>query len=144
MIQEEKIELIKGGIHTDQRGTLRFFNNFDLGPIKRFYVSEHADVNVVKAWQGHKKEQKWFYVIAGSFKVVLVQPDDWDSPSENLKYEKFVLDVNKNEVLSVPGGHASGFKALLPNSKLMVFSDFSLDDSLNDDFRYGKDLWYKW
>ncbi|NQX55202.1 WxcM-like domain-containing protein [Pedobacter panaciterrae] len=144
MIQEEKIELIKGDIYTDQRGSLRFFNNFDLGPIKRFYVSEHPDVNIVKAWQGHKKEQKWFYVIAGSFKVILVQPDDWDNPSEDLEYEEFVLDVNKNEVLSVPGGHASGFKALLPNSKLMVFSDFSLDDSLNDDFRYGKDLWYKW
>jgi dTDP-4-dehydrorhamnose 3,5-epimerase len=144
MIQEDKIELIKGGVHTDQRGSLRFFNNFNLEPIKRFYVSEHPDVDIVKAWQGHKQEQKWFHVIAGSFKIVLVQPDDWDSPSENLEYEEFILDVNKNEVLSIPRGYASGFKALLPKSKLMIFSDFSLEDSLNDDFRYEKELWYKW
>lgn len=144
MIQEEKIKIIRGGVHTDERGSLRYFNSFDLGPIKRFYVSEHPDVNIVKAWQAHKQEQKWFYVIAGSFKVVLVKPDDWNNPSENLEYKEFILNVDKNEVLSIPKGYASGFKSLSPKSKLMIFSDFLLKDSLNDDFRFDKGFWYKW
>jgi hypothetical protein len=58
--------LIRGDVHQDQRGVLRFFNDFDMSLVKRFYISENADSSIVRAWQGHQKEQKWFY-----YKVVL-------------------------------------------------------------------------
>ena len=60
--------IIQGGQHVDARGKLTFFNDFDMGAVKRFYVIEHPDTETVRAWQAHKTEQKWFHVIAGSFK----------------------------------------------------------------------------
>ncbi|MEO5832339.1 MAG: hypothetical protein ABIR83_03080, partial [Nakamurella sp.] len=62
-------EIIQGGEHEDARGRLTFFNDFDMKAVRRFYVIEHPDTAIVRAWQAHKKEQKWFYVTAGSFKI---------------------------------------------------------------------------
>lgn len=137
-------QIIDGNIHADYRGVLKYFNEFDLESVKRFYIAEHPDTDVVRAWQAHQKEKKWFHVIDGSFKVVLVRIDDWTTPSKKLKCEEIRLDSEKNQVLNIPGGYASGFQALSPNSKLMIFSDFTLEESLKDDFRFPKDLWYNW
>ena len=141
---EKQVELIKGSSHIDHRGTLTFFNEFNIDPIKRFYVIEHHDTNMVRAWQGHKLERKWFYVMRGAFKVILVRPDDWGNPSTDLPYEEFVLQADKNEILNIPSGFASGFQAMVAEAKLMIFTDFSVQESIADDFRYDKNLWYKW
>ena len=143
-MNQKEASLIIGGQHIDERGKLSFFNDFDMEPVRRFYVIEHPDIKTVRAWQGHKVEQKWFYVIAGSFKVVLVLPDDWEKPSEKLSTQEFILKSTMNQVLHIPGGHANGFKALEANSKLIIFSDFSMADAGKDDYRFDKDLWYKW
>lgn len=134
--------LIEGGKHNDSRGMLTYFNDLSLDGVKRFYSVEHPNTGIVRAWQGHKNEQKWFHVVSGEFKIVLIKPDDWNTPSKNLSCSTF--EINDNQVLHVPGGFVSGFRALLPNSKMIVFSDFSLEESLKDDFRFDKDLWYKW
>lgn len=136
--------VIVGGIHQDFRGILRYFNDFDLQPIKRFYISEHKDITTIKAWQAHKLECKWFYVLQGSFKIVLVKISDWDNPEINKSIEEFIIEASENKILCVPKGFATGFQALINDSKLMIFSDFKLDESLADDFRFEKDLWYKW
>lgn len=143
-MKEAESILIQGGQHTDERGTLSFFNDFDMAHVRRFYVIEHQDITVVRAWQAHKKEQKWFYVAAGSFKVVLVKPDDWEKPSEKLLTQEFILKFGIDQVLHIPGGYANGFKALEVDSKLIVFSDFAITDAGKDDFRFDKALWYDW
>jgi dTDP-4-dehydrorhamnose 3,5-epimerase len=137
-------QIIQGGTHEDARGKLTFFNDFDLKEVKRFYVIEHPDTEVVRAWQGHKIEQKWFYVLEGSFKVVLVKPDNWDHSSKILSQNEFILKAAENQVLHIPGGFVNGFKALEANSKMMVFSDFAINDAGSDDFRFDKRLWYDW
>jgi dTDP-4-dehydrorhamnose 3,5-epimerase len=131
-------EIIQGGTHEDHRGRLTFFNDFNLKEVRRFYVIEHPDTQVVRAWQGHKIEQKWFYVLAGSFKVILVQPDNWEHPSEKSAKKEFILKAGNNQVLHIPGGFLNGFKALTANSKMMVFSDFWIDDAGSDDWRFDK------
>ena len=136
--------MIKGGVFKDDRGVLKFFNDFDMTLVKRFYIAEHLDDTVIRAWQGHLYEQKWFYVTEGSFKVVLVEPDDWASPSVNLPYKEFFLNSKNNEILNIPAGVATGFQALEGSSKLMIFSDVKLADSTNDDYRFEKNLWYNW
>lgn len=136
--------LIKGGVHRDSRGVLKFYNDFDMSLVKRFYIAEHFDITVIRAWQGHQIEQKWFYVTEGAFKVILVRPDNWANPSANLPYQEYVLKADQNEILNIPAGVATGFQALKPLSKLMIFSDVTLAQSIDDDFRYDKDLWYKW
>lgn len=136
-------QFIPGGSHTDDRGTVSFANDFCLDNVKRLYHITHPDVNVVRAWQAHKVEQKWFYVVAGSFKIVVVQPDNWENPSSSLQSSEFCLNA-LNGVLYVPGGYANGFKALGANSAMIVFSDFTIEESAGDNYRFDKKLWYNW
>ena len=136
--------LFSGRQHTDVRGKISFINDCDLTMAKRFYVIEPADTKVVRAWQAHQREEKWFYVMEGSFKIVLVRPDNWQLPSLDLPVEEYNLSAAKMQILHVPGGYANGFKALEPKSKIMVFSSFTVEESLKDDFRFDKDLWFKW
>nr|WP_315161307.1 WxcM-like domain-containing protein [uncultured Flavobacterium sp.] len=136
--------LIQGGSYQDERGKLTFVNDFNLSQVKRYYIIEHTDVSVVRAWQGHKKEQKWFQVISGRFLVSVIQPDNWENPSKNIEPETFILEATENKVLHIPGGFANGFKALEPNSRVIVFSDFSLEESVNDNFRFDSQLWFDW
>jgi dTDP-4-dehydrorhamnose 3,5-epimerase len=135
---------IQGGQHEDARGKLIFFNNFDMSGVRRFYMIEHPDTEMIRAWQGHQKEEKWFYVVDGSFKIVLVQPDNWENPSVDLRTEEFVLQSGEPQILYVPGGYANGFKALKQKSRIIVFSSFTVEESAKDNFRYDKEQWYTW
>lgn len=141
---KDKPNIIQGGQFEDERGKLIFFNDFDMKEVKRFYIIEHPDSSIVRAWQGHKREQKWFYVISGSFKVLLVQPDDWERPSGDLPIEEHELKASGPQVLHIPGGYANGFKALQPGSKMMVFSSFTVNESSGDNYRFKKERWYNW
>ena len=141
---KEKPNIIQGGQFEDERGKLIFFNDFDMKEVKRFYIIEHPDASIVRAWQGHKIEKKWFYVISGSFKVVLVQPDNWETPSSDIKVEEFIMKASENTVLSVPDNYANGFKAMEPGSKIMVFSSFTVEESSEDNYRFDKSIWYNW
>jgi len=135
---------IPGKSHVDYRGTVSFVNDFHLDQVKRFYTIDHDDINIIRAWQGHKREQKWFCVVSGSFKVVAVCPDDWENPSACLSLMDFVVTARFIGVLYIPGGYANGFKALEPGSKIIVFSDFSVEQSSNDNYRFDQSLWYNW
>jgi dTDP-4-dehydrorhamnose 3,5-epimerase len=137
-------KIIQGGQYEDSRGKLIFFNDFDMKDVRRFYMIEHPDTSIVRAWQAHKKEQKWFYVIEGCFKVVIVKPEQWQHTSKKSVPQEFILKIGKNQLLHIPGGFANGFKALEPYSKLMIFSDFAISDSGTDDYRFDKNLWYNW
>jgi len=141
---KEKVGIIAGGEFVDARGKLIFFNDFDLASVKRFYIIVHPDTEVVRAWQGHQKEEKWFYPLDGAFKIVLVQPDNWENPSSNLTIEEYVLESYQQQILHIPGGYANGFKALKSKSRIIVFSSFTVEESANDNFRFDKSLWYRW
>jgi dTDP-4-dehydrorhamnose 3,5-epimerase-like enzyme len=144
MDEERLLKIITGGKYSDKRGMLNYFNDFNLNPVKRMYILEHPDSKIVRAWQGHQDENKWFHVVSVAFKIVLVKPDNCASPSANLAYQEYNLSVENSQVLHVPGGYATGIKAMETNSKMLVFSNFSIAESLNDDFRYEKDKWYNW
>lgn len=135
-------KLISGGNHKDERGTLIFFNDLDISCVKRLYKIEHPNTEIVRAWQAHKVEQKWFHVINGSFKVVIVQPDDWENPSEELTVQEYILKSADNQVLHIPGNYANGFKALEEGSTMIVFSDLTAEESANDNFRFPPTMWY--
>ncbi|WP_320113091.1 dTDP-4-dehydrorhamnose 3,5-epimerase family protein [Draconibacterium orientale] len=141
---KSKPELIAGGTFTDHRGILSYVNDFNLTSIKRFYTITHPDKNVVRAWQGHQEEHKYFHVVKGSFIVAWVEIDNFNSPSPNLKANYKVLKASENNVLSVPPGYANGLKAIEPNAQIMVFSDYALNESLDDKIRFDKDLWLDW
>ena len=136
--------LIIGNNFCDQRGLLLYFNEFDLTPIKRFYIIEHFVVDVIRAWQGHKLETKWFHVMEGEFIIRIFKPDDWLNPSNVQKIETFLIKKNEMVILKIPRGYINGFKAALPNSKLLVFSDATVSESNADNYRFDKSLLNTW
>ena len=140
----EKPYIIKGGSFTDERGTMRFANDFCFKDVKRFYFIKHLDTSVIRAWQGHQWEKKYFYPISGSFALAWVKIDDFNNPSENLIPEVHLLSAINSEILSVPKGYANGLKALEPNSELMIFSDMDLEESVNEKIRFPADKWLDW
>lgn len=144
MTNKSTPHIIKGNQHTDERGTLSFINDFDLSTIKRMYVIQHPSTAIVRAWQGHKIESKHFKCTQGRFLIALIKIDDWATPSEDLPPETFILDSKNTEVLHIPAGYANGFKALEENSELLVFSNLSLEDAKNDDYRFDQELWMDW
>ena len=84
---------------------------------------------------------KWFYCNSGSFVINLIKLDNFEEPSRDLESKRFLLEAEKPSVLEISGGYANGFKAMEPHSKLMVFSNFGLEESKNDDFRYDLNTW---
>ena len=117
---EEQPKLVLGGNYRDNRGQLDFFNEFDMSPIKRVYFTTHFDTGVIRAWQGHTIESRWFSCIKRSFTVKLVEIDDWETPSGELKVYEYELTADKQEILYIPHGFANGFKALEVNARFMI------------------------
>lgn len=131
-------------IFRDHRGTIASFNTLDLFSFKRTYFITHPNTNIIRAWQGHKLEAKLFRVTKGAFAVGFVQIDDFQHPSNNLKADYQILTENRNEFFLIPKGYANGLKALQDNSTIQVFSDFKLEESINEKIRFSPDNWLNW
>jgi dTDP-4-dehydrorhamnose 3,5-epimerase len=139
-----QVELIEGGSFADARGSLLFVNDFNFKSVKRFYQIVHPDTSIVRAWQGHKIEHKYFYVAQGSFVIATVRIDDFTNPSLTLQAKETILTTEKPAILSVPPGFANGIKALSSNSILMVYSNLTLIESEHDGYRFDSSLWLNW
>ena len=129
---------IKGKVHTDFRGSLYYNNDFDAKEVKRIYFIENKDTKTVRAWQGHKIEQRWFSAVQGSFEIKLIEVDDWITPSKNNTIHSFILKANQLDVLHVPKGYISSIQALELNSKLMLMADYLLGE-VKDEYRFDAD-----
>lgn len=135
------MQLIKGNIHKDQRGIVRFVNDFHFENVKRFYSITHPNTSTIRAWQGHKLETKYFYVTKGSFLINWIKIDNWQQPSKDLETNTHTLSDSESEILIIPPGHVNGFKALEPDSTMIMFSDMLLEDSKKDDYRFPVNYW---
>lgn len=140
----ERIQIIKGNQHTDDRGILSFINDFDMSAVKRMYTINHPSIAIVRAWQGHKIESKYIKCIRGRFLIAAVAIDDWNAPSINLIPKVFILNANNTEVLYIPKGYANGIKAIDKDSELLVFSDLNLETAKTDNYRFNSSLWMDW
>lgn len=127
--------IIKGSSHADHRGKLAFNNEFNATSIKRVYTIENIDVTFVRAWQGHKIEQRWFSVMSGSFEIKCIAIDNWENPSRELTCYVYILKSKDLDILHLPNGYVSSIQALEENSKLLVMSDYLLGEVV-DEYRY--------
>lgn len=139
----EKISIITGKTMSDQRGDVSFVNGFDFKGVKRFYQIKNSSLNVVRAFHGHLKETKYFYVVSGSILLAAVYIDDPKSPNKNTHVHKIILSHQKPSIVRIPPSYANGFKSLEENTTIVVFSTSSLRESLSDDYRYSWDYWGK-
>lgn len=135
-------KIIKGDSHTDSRGILTYNNDFDASEIKRIYVIENLNVNFIRAWQGHKIEQRWFSAIQGSFKIRLITIDNWENPSKDLKVFEYILKSEKLDFLNIPKGNVSSIQSLEEESKLLIMSDYLMGE-VKDEYRFAEDYFEK-
>ena len=141
---DNKVNLIQGGLAVDDRGQVEFINDFNFEGVKRFYIVSNHTRNFVRAWHAHKNEGKYVFVARGAALVGAVQIDDWEKPSQNLDVQRFVLSEKKPSVLYIPPGYANGFMSLTDDAKIFFYSTSSIEDSLNDDYRFDARHWDIW
>ncbi len=136
-----KIKIFEGAISTDQRGKLSYVNSFSFTGVKRFYTIENIDTKIKRAFHGHLRENKYFFVARGKFLLCAVKIDNLKQPSKSNVAEKFILSSGDPKVVFIPRGYANGIKALDDNSLMIVFSTASLEESKQDDYRFPPDYW---
>mgnify|MGYP003599543433 FL=1 len=129
-------QIIKGNHHKDDRGTLTFNNDFNALGIKRVYTIENESLDFLRAWQGHQIEQRWFSAVAGSFKIKLIEIDDWKNPTKDLPILEFILNSENLDILHVPRGFATSIQYLEDHSKLLLFADYQLGE-IQDEYRFA-------
>ena len=128
-------KIIKGNSFTDIRGTIYFNNSFDTSEIKRMYIIQNSSVNVIRGWQGHKVEQRWFSSLQGEFEIHLIKVDNWETPSKDLQSIKYNLSSDKMNVLHVPPGYVSSIRSKESASKLLAMSNYGIEE-IKDEYRY--------
>ncbi|MFM9987045.1 sugar epimerase [Flavobacterium sp.] len=131
-------KIINGSSSLDGRGILSYNNDFDATVIKRLYFIENIDTDFIRAWQGHKVEQRWFSVAKGSFQIKLIKIDNWDNPSKDLDIISIVISDKKFDLLHISKGYVTSIQSLEKGSKLLVMSDY-LFGEINDEYRFNED-----
>lgn len=137
MNSKNNIQLIDGGLAVDDRGTVRFVNDFNFQGVKRFYQVENHRKGFIRAWHGHKKEGKYVYISSGTALVGVVN-------LKTQKVKKFILSDKKPQVLWIPANHANGFMNLEDGTDILFFSTSTLKESMGDDIRFPYDQWNIW
>ena len=128
---------LEGAVFADDRGFLRFVNDFDFSGVKRFYQVENHRKGFIRAWHGHMKEGKYVYVAKGTALVGAV-----DLETEEIN--KFTLSSQRPSILYIPPGYANGFKNLEEDTIIMFFSTSTIEESKGDDIRFEWDKWDIW
>jgi len=141
---------IEGGLFTDDRGTIRFINEFPKD-IKRMYQVFNYTKGCIRAWHGHEKESKYVYVPKGAILLKLISFENFRHSLDTIvireKYiESFILSSDKPSLLYILAGHYNGFKTLTSDTIVQFFSTSSLEESEEDDHRlnwdyFGKEIW---
>ena len=145
--------IISGGVAVDDRGSVRFVNDFDFSGVKRFYQVDNHKQGFIRAWHGHVGEGKYVYVAKGSALVGAVEMEVRE-PIEVVAYVglitpegevfKCVLSSQCPKVLWIPPGYANGFMNLTQDTIIQFFSTSTLEESLGDDIRFPYDRWNIW
>ncbi len=138
---KQSIRIFQGGRSQDTRGSVSYNNNFTFEGVKRFYQLENAEDQPIRAFHGHMKEAKYFSVVSGTILLCLASIDNPDNPSKEAKVRSFVLSAENPQIVYVPPGFANGFKSLEKNTKVIVYSTATLQQSKDDDYRYPEDYW---
>jgi len=141
---QEIPRIIQGDIAFDDRGSVSFINDFSFHGIKRFYIVQNHVAGFVRAWHGHKKENKYALVSKGSALVGAVKINNWDNPSKDNNVHRFVLSSYKPSILFIPSGYANGFKSLTNDLQIIFFSTTTLSEAKDDDFRFPARYWNIW
>jgi dTDP-4-dehydrorhamnose 3,5-epimerase-like enzyme len=146
MQADSKPVLIEGDLSIDNRGEVRFVNQFDPteAGVKRVYLTSNHWTGAVRAWHGHRREAKYVMAVGGVALVCAVEVDDWVSPNSSAEVSRFVLSTSKPAVLFIPPGYANGWMSLTADCRLLWFSTATVEESREDDYRFSARYWNSW
>ena len=142
MISKTKPIIIKGGSYTDHRGTISFVNEFKFEGVNRFYTIHHPDTSIVRAWQGHTQESKYYYPVKGSWVIAWVKME-FDKPEHEWTADYVKLNASESKLIHLPPGYANGFKALEKDSIIIGFSAPGEVEE-KEILRWKPDWWLDW
>ena len=135
----EEVKVLEGKVSADDRGTVKFVNDFDFAGVKRFYMVENHRRGFIRAWHGHQKEGKYIFVPSGAALVGAV-PIDVDT----IDPLKFILCEEIPKVLWIPPGYYNGAMTLREGTRIIYFSTATLKETKGDDIRLPYDNWNIW
>ena len=128
--------ILKGKRVTDERGSVTFINDFDFNDVKRFYIVRNAKNNFFRGWHGHKNEAKYVFVVRGKAKIA------WqDMEADERVGGSVIMDGYSPQILCIPPGNANAARNLTKDTEIMYFSTSTLEESLEDDYRFPEDRW---
>jgi len=127
--------LIAGGRHEDARGVLRFCNDFDMTPVKRFYTVSNSAEQPNRGWIMHKKETKWLFPLKGTT-IIRIDPatDGRGRSPSGPRDQSFILTASNPAVLCVPPNHWFYIEQY-EGAEVQVFSNCFVGEFENDNFR---------
>jgi dTDP-4-dehydrorhamnose 3,5-epimerase-like enzyme len=142
----------KSGKAFDDRGSVTYHNDFPTGGMwtKRFYIVENFRPMTIRAWHGHAHETKFVTCVEGAAVVCWIGfLENFENPSKADKRKKpfrQILTAEQPRIMEL--GHAgyNGAMSLLPGTKLLYFSNRTLEESEEDDYRlhwayFGDEVW---
>ncbi len=137
----DKVQIFQGGTHTDFRGQLKYINDLSIDGVQRMYSVYHPDTSIIRAWQGHPTESKYYLVIKGIWLAAWVFMDD-TLPESSWKADYAFLREEYTEMIYLPPGYANGFKALVPDSIILCLS---IPGNESETIRrWPADTWLDW
>jgi dTDP-4-dehydrorhamnose 3,5-epimerase-like enzyme len=139
-----ELRVLTGDLAVDDRGEVRFVNDFTFDGVRRFYTVRNHRAGFVRAWHAHRREAKYVTVVEGAAIVGAVRIDDWSQPSRDLPVDRFVLSASRPRVVFIPAGYANGFMSLTAGAHLVFYATSTLAESHGDDVRYDARYWDIW
>ncbi len=144
-------KVIRGGLAADDRGVLRFVNDFNpqQAEIKRFYQVQNHQAGFIRAWHGHMKGSKFVYCPQGAALVLATQIPAIGLPGEDIDDEyvsRTILSAAAPGILIIPPSYYNGFKTLTDDTILLFFTNTTMEEDKTDDLRldwdrFGTKIW---
>lgn len=134
------MELLIGAVAADDRGTVKFVNDFNFKDVKRFYQVENHRRGFIRAWHGHRKEGKYVFVPYGAALIGVVEFENAICPPPS----KYILCSELPRVLWIPPGYANGAMTLREGTIIQYFSTATMEETKGDDIRFPYDQWNIW
>lgn len=136
-----KVNILKGGKFTNEKGTIKFVNGFNFKNVKRFYAIDLPKKNIIRAFHGHFKETKSVFVTSGSLLLCIVKLDHKTNPSRRTKVKKIIINSQNPQVINIPKGYANGIMSLEKDTQVIFYSNKTVHESEADDYRFPENYW---
>jgi dTDP-4-dehydrorhamnose 3,5-epimerase len=134
----KELAIISGSVSVDNRGFIRYVNEFSFDNVKRFYQVGNHNINFVRGWYGHDKEDLHVYVPRGTANFGVVDMSDEEQK------RTYVLSEQRPRILHIPPGYWRAFKMLEQYTCVIFFSNLTLKESQHGLKRKQWNEWNVW